>query len=76
MRQGDYNGRLGPSRILPTRCARLWVKVDNRARFASCFSRSRKMKGEGGFPRTALLAQNGDSFHFAGIAAILIAFKT
>lgn len=34
------------------------------------------MKGEGGFPRTALLAQNGDGFHFAGIAAILIAFKT
>lgn len=65
----DDNRGLALSAITPSGGARLGVEVDNGGGKPGRLGGRGKVQGEGGFSSPALLADYGDSFHIAGIAA-------
>ena len=63
------NRSLTLSAITPTGGACLGIEVDNRGWKPGRFSGRGDVQGEGGFSSPTFLADNGDCFHIAGIAA-------
>lgn len=66
------NRSLTLSAITPTGGACLGIEVDNRGWKPGRFSGRGDVQGEGGFSSPTFLADNGDCFHIAGIAAKII----
>ena len=69
MRKRDDNRGLTLSAIAPSGGACLGVKVDDSGGKPGRLGGRSKVQGEGGFSSPAFLADYGDCFHIAGIAA-------
>jgi hypothetical protein len=75
VRKRDDNRGLTLSAIAPSGGACLGVKVDDSGGKPGRLGGRGKVQGEGGFSSPAFLADNGDCFHIAGIAAKIIYSK-
>lgn len=71
----NYNRSLTLSAITPTGGACLGIEVDNRGWKPGCFNGRGDVQGESGFSSPTFLADNGDCFHIASIAAKIIYSK-